>query len=83
MTICTPAYSDVVTFDCPRRPGFSSTSTRRSASLAVISLPASSIAARISSNRHTAGTQALFGSGVTSAPSTVHSAVMFCLSIRL
>jgi len=33
--------SDVVIFDWPRRPGFSSTSTRRSASLAVISLPAS------------------------------------------
>ena len=40
-TICTPANSDVVIFDWPRRPGFSSTSTRRSASLAVISLPAS------------------------------------------
>ena len=34
-------------------------------------------------HRHTAGTQALFGSGVTSAPRTVQSAVMFCLSMRL
>ena len=40
-TICTPANSEVVTFDWPRNPGFSKTSTRRSASLAVISLPAS------------------------------------------
>jgi hypothetical protein len=73
----------VVILDCPRRPGFSSTSTRRSASFAVISLPASSMAERISLNRHTAGTQALLGSGVMSAPITVHRAVMFCLSMRL
>ena len=41
ITICTPANSEVVTFDCPRSPGFSSTSTRLVASLAVISFPAS------------------------------------------
>ena len=40
-TIWMPANSEVVTFDCPRKPGFSRISTRRSASLAVISLPAS------------------------------------------
>ena len=68
-------------FDCPRMPGFSSTSTRRSASLAVMSLPASSMAVRMASKRHSAGTHALLGSGVISAPITVHSAVMLSLSI--
>ena len=63
-------------------PGFSRTSTRRSASLAVIKAPASSIAFLISSKRHSAGTHALLGSGVISALMTLHSGVMFCLSMR-
>ncbi len=68
--------------DWPRKPGFSSTSTRRSASLAVISLPASSIAARMSEKRHSAGWQALLGSGVTRSLSTLHSGARFFLSMR-
>ena len=50
--------------------------TRRSASLAVISPPASIIAARISANGQAAGWQPLTGSGVTSLESDVHSGVM-------
>ena len=38
---CSPAYRLCVMHDSPRMPGFSSTSTRLIASLAVISLPAS------------------------------------------
>jgi hypothetical protein len=38
---CRPAYRLCVMQDSPRMPGFSSTSTRRMASFAVISLPAS------------------------------------------
>jgi hypothetical protein len=36
----------------------------------------------VSSKRHSAGKQALRGSGVISAPSTLQSGVMFCLSMR-
>jgi hypothetical protein len=61
-------------------PGFSRISTRRSASLAVINFPASSMAARIASKRHSAGRQPLLGSGVIRLFSTAHSGVMFCLS---
>jgi hypothetical protein len=46
-----------------------------------MSLPASSMAVRMASKRHSAGTHALLGSGVMSAPITVHSAVMLSLSI--
>ena len=52
---CTPAYRSVVIFDCPRSPGFSRISTRRSASFAVIRLPASIIAARMSAKDQAAG----------------------------
>jgi hypothetical protein len=72
----------VVIFDWPRMPGFSRMSTRRSASLAVMSAPASSIAFLISSKRQSAGTQVLLGSGVISALMTLQSGVMFCLSMR-
>ncbi len=63
-------------------PGFSRISTRRSASLAVISAPASSMAARMSAKRHSAGWQPLLGSGVMSWDMTDHSGVMFFLSMR-
>jgi hypothetical protein len=66
MMSCTPAKSEVVILDCPRMPGFSRTSTRLSACSAVMRVPASSIAFRISSKCQHAGTQALFGSGVMS-----------------
>jgi len=40
------------------------------------------MAARMAAKRQAAGTQALLGSGVISAPITVHRAVMFSLSMR-
>ena len=67
--------------DCPRRPGFSSTSTRRSASLAVIRPPASIMYARMSAKRQLAGRQGLRGSGVTRSASEVQSGVRFCSPI--
>ena len=48
MMSCSPANSVLVARDLPRKAGFSSTSTRRSASLAVISSPASAINGRTS-----------------------------------
>ena len=50
-----PANSELVMRDLPVSPGFSSTSTRRSASSAVITSPASSISFLTSENFHNAG----------------------------
>ena len=79
---CSPQYIVCVIDDFPRNAGFSSTSTRRSASFAVIRPPASIIAARISSNRQLAGRQGLRGSGVTRLASDSHSGVRFFWPIR-
>jgi hypothetical protein len=73
----------VVIFDCPRNPGFSNTRTRRSASFAVIRLPASIIAARMASKRQDAGWQGLIGSGVTRFANDFHSGARFSWLIRL
>ena len=56
--------------------------TRRSASFAVIRLPASSIAARISAKVQAAGWHPLTGSGVTRLASDSHSGVRFCRLMR-
>jgi len=72
----------VVILRLPRSPGFSSTSTRRSASLAVISLPLSHVVAdRIEFPQ--CGRQALFGSGVINSPITFHNAEKISPSIFL
>jgi hypothetical protein len=62
----------------PLKPGFSKTSTRRSASLAVISPPASTMAERMLENRQEAGQQGSRGSGVTRSESESHSGARFC-----
>ena len=66
----------------PRKPGFSSTSTRRSASLAVMRAPASIMAARMVSKRQAAGRQGLMGSGVTRLASEVQSGVRLSWPMR-
>ncbi len=71
-----PANSELVTRDLPCSPGFSSTSTRRSASSALITSPASSISFLTSENFHRAGTHCVFGSGVTRPLSTSHKGAM-------
>ena len=68
-----PANSELVMRDLPGSPGFSSTSTRRSASSAVMTSPASSISFSTCGNFHSAGTICVFGSGVTRPFSTSHS----------
>ncbi len=75
-----PANSELVMRDLPVSPGFSSTSTRRSASSALITSPASSISRLTSENFHSAGTQAVFGSGVTRSLSTSHRGAMWNLA---
>ncbi len=75
-----PANSELVTRDLPVSPGFSSTSTRRSASSAVMTSPASSISFLTSENFHSAGTQLDLGSGVTSDFNTSHSGAMWNLA---
>jgi len=64
--ICNPANRLRVTFDSPRSAGFSRISTRRSASLAVISLQASSKSGRRLSYFHRCALMTLLGSAVTS-----------------
>ena len=62
--------------DWPRSAGFSSTSTRRSASSVVSSRPASSTSGLTSSKRQIAGTHWVTGCLVTRYFSTSHSGVM-------
>ena len=59
--------------EAPRMPGFSSTSTRRSASSAEISSPDSMRQGRTSRYFHRAGRHGVTGVFVTSVPSTSHS----------
>ena len=76
-----PANSECVMRALPVSPGFSSTSTRRSASSALITSPASSISRLTSENFHSAGRQSVFGSGVTRSLSTSQSGAMWNLEI--
>ena len=76
-----PANSELVMRDLPGMPGFSSTSTRRSASSALMTSPASSISRLTSENFHSAGCRLVLGSGVTRSLSTSHSGVMWNLEI--
>ncbi len=76
-----PANSELVTRDLPGMPGFSKTSTRRSASSVPITSPASSISFLTSENFHVAGWICVFGSGVTRSLSTSQSGVMWNLAI--
>ena len=82
MMSCRPQYIVCVIEELPRMPGFSSTSTRRSASSAVMSRPASIRYSRTMPYCQWAGTQGDFGCGMTSAPSTSHSGVRLSLSMR-
>ena len=76
-----PANSELVMRDWPGMPGFSSTSTRRSASSALITSPASSISFLTSPKFHTAGWHCVFGSGVTRFFSTSQSGAMWNLAV--
>ncbi len=76
-----PANRLLVMRDWPRSDGFSSTSTRRSASSAVITSPASSISFLTSSNFQMFGEHLDFGSLVTTLRSTSHSGAMSFLVI--
>ncbi len=77
----TPANRLLVMRDWPRSAGFSSTSTRRSASSAEITSPASSISPLMSSNFQTFGAHFDFGSLVTTLRSTSQSGAMSFLLI--
>jgi len=79
---CSPAYIDGVIRDSPRRPGFSSTMTRRSASSAVISSPASITRARTSSYFQIATSAWVTGSLVTRPASDSHRGAMLPLDRR-
>ena len=63
--------------EVPRSPGFSSTSTRRSASAALMMAPDSMTGPRTSSQRQSAGRQVLAGSGVISPAMTSQSGARF------
>jgi hypothetical protein len=78
---CRPAYKDCVIADCPRNAGFSRTSTRRTASCAVMASPARIRKGRTSSYFHRAGTQGVAGWGGTSACSTSHRGVRLSASM--
>ncbi len=64
---CRPAYSVEVMLERPGSPGFSSTSTRRTASSALMMRPACITSGRIAAYCQCAGTMRGFGSRGTSA----------------
>jgi hypothetical protein len=66
----------------PRSAGFSSTSTRRSASFAVMMSPASITSFFASAKCQIAGAQGVFGSFGTRPFSTSHSGAMSCFEMR-
>src|SRR5262245_9166592 len=79
---CRPAYRLCVMHDSPRMPGLSRISTRRIASLAVISLPASIRYGRASRYFHSAGLHGVAGSLGIRLCSTSQSGARLCLSMR-
>ncbi|MCY1239020.1 hypothetical protein D9M72_517900 [compost metagenome] len=74
---CRPAYSVEVMLDLPGMPGFSSTSTRRTASSALMTPPACITSGRICAYFQMAGTICGRGCGGTSACSDSHNGVMW------
>ena len=75
MMSCRPAYKDCVTAELPLSAGFSMINTLRTASAAVIAVPARIRKGLTCSYCHSAATQGVLGCSGTKACSTSHSGV--------